>query len=124
MPTVDVLLYLTETPRHAPTWWMDEMYRPYGGEYGTTDGAALVLLLDAAGIDVGLAHGSDIRRTTYHPDHPDLHEVHVPNEYTAESSVPRFPGASTALRAWMRYAMSRRQSKKSNAVLASTAFGL
>lgn len=83
MPTVDVLLYLTETPRHAPVWWMQELYRPYGADYRWTDGADLVELLDRAGIDVGLAHGSDIRRTTFHPKHPDEHEVYVPNDYTA-----------------------------------------
>ncbi|MCY4367847.1 MAG: amidohydrolase family protein [bacterium] len=83
MPTVDVLLYLTETSRQAPVWWMEELYRPYGAEYVWTDGAALVDLLDRAGIDVGLAHGSDIRRTTHHPRFPSQHEVHVPNDYTA-----------------------------------------
>lgn len=83
MPTVDVLLYLTETARHAPVWWMEELYRPYGGEYVWTDGAALVRLLDEAGIDVGLAHGSDIRRTTHHPGFPADHEVYVSNDYTA-----------------------------------------
>ena len=83
MPTVDVLLYLTEAARHAPVWWMEELYRPYGGEYRWTDGAALVRLLDEAGIDAGLAHGSDIRRTTHHPGFPAEHEVYVPNDYTA-----------------------------------------
>ena len=83
MPSVDVLMYLTETPRQAPVWWMEELYRPYGGEYRWTDGAALVELLDRAGIEVGLAHGSDIRRTTFHPGFPDEHEVYVPNDYTA-----------------------------------------
>lgn len=83
MPTIDVLMYLTETPRHAPVWWMEELYRPYGGEYRWTDGAALVELLDQGGIDVGLAHGSDIRRTTFHPSFPDRHDVYVPNDYTA-----------------------------------------
>ena len=83
MPTVDVLLYLTETARHAPVWWMEELYRPYGGEYVWTDGAALVRLLDEAGVDVGLAHGSDIRRTTHHPGFPADHEVYVSNDYTA-----------------------------------------
>ena len=83
MPTVDVLLYLTETASHAPAWWMEELYRPYGGEYRWTDGAALVRLLDEAGIDAGLAHGSDIRRTTHHPRFPEQHEVYVPNDYTA-----------------------------------------
>ncbi len=83
MPTVDVLMYLTESAAQAPVWWMDELYRPYGGKYGWTDGAALVKLLDQAGIEVGLAHGSDIRRTTYHPRFPDHHDVYVPNDYTA-----------------------------------------
>ena len=83
MPTIDVLLYLTETADHAPVWWMEEMYRPYGADYVWTDGAALVDLLDRAGIDVGLAHGSDIRRTTHHPRFPAEHEVYVPNDYTA-----------------------------------------
>ena len=83
MPTVDVLLYLTETSGHAPEWWMEELYRPYGGEYVWTDGSDLVALLDRAGVDVGMAHGSDIRRTTHHPGFPDRHEVYVPNDYTA-----------------------------------------
>ena len=82
--TVDILLYLSETPEQTPIWWMEELYRPYGGSYSWTNGAALVDILDANGIDVGLAHGSDIRRTTFHPDHPLEHEVYVSNDYTAE----------------------------------------
>ena len=84
MVTVDCHLHLTEVPEQVPHWWMKELYRPYGGEYETTDGAWMVNLLDESGIDVGLVQGSDIRRTTTHPDHPDEYEVYVPNDYTAE----------------------------------------
>ena len=83
MVTVDCHLHLTEVPEQVPHWWMKEMYRPYGSEYGSTDGEWMVNLLDASGIDIGMVQGSDIRRTTSHPDHPDEYEVYVPNDYTA-----------------------------------------
>ncbi len=84
MVTVDCHLHLTEVPEQVPHWWMQELYRPYGGEYGNTDGEWMVDLLDASGIDIGMVQGSDIRRTTFHPDHPDEYEVYVPNDYTAD----------------------------------------
>lgn len=37
-----------------------------------------------------MVQGSDIRRTTYHPDYPDQRNLYVPNDYTAEQ-VARFP---------------------------------
>ena len=70
MVTVDCHLHLTEVPEQVPHWWMQELYRPYGGEYGNTDGEWMVDLLDRSGIDIGMVQGSDIRRTTFHPDHP------------------------------------------------------
>ena len=84
MTTVDCHLHLTETPSQVPDWWMQEMYRPYGGEFGSTDGRWMVDLLDRSGVDVGMVQGADLRRTTWHPDHPEEHEVFVPNDYTAE----------------------------------------
>jgi predicted TIM-barrel fold metal-dependent hydrolase len=90
MVTVDCHLHLTETPSQVPDWWMAEMYRPYGGVFGSTDGAWIVDMLDRSGVDVGLVQGGDIRRTTWHPDFPEAHDVFVPNDYTAEQ-VARFP---------------------------------
>ena len=37
MITVDCHLHLTESSEHAPLWWMEELYRPYGGDYIWTD---------------------------------------------------------------------------------------
>lgn len=90
MVTVDCHLHLTDSAEQAPIWWMEELYRPYGGGYIWTDGAAIVGILDRAGVDVGMVQGSDIRRTTYHPDFPDQRHVFVPNDYTAEQ-VALFP---------------------------------
>ena len=90
MVTIDCHLHLTESAAQSPIWWMEELYRPYGGEYIWTDGEAIVGILDRAGVDIGMVQGSDIRRTTYHPDFPDQRDVFVPNEYTAEQ-VSRFP---------------------------------
>jgi len=90
MVTVDCHLHLTDSAEQAPIWWMEELYRPYGGQYIWTDGAAIVGILDRAGVDVGMVQGSDIRRTTYHPDFPDQRHVFVPNDYTAEQ-VALFP---------------------------------
>ena len=90
MVTVDCHLHLTDSAEQAPIWWMKEMYRPYGGDYIWTDGEAIVGILDRAGVDIGMVQGSDIRRTTYHPDFPDQRTVFVPNDYTAEQ-VARFP---------------------------------
>jgi len=90
MVTVDCHLHLTDSAEQAPIWWMEELYRPYGGGYIWTDGEAIVGILDRAGVDMGMVQGSDIRRTTYHPDFPDQRHVFVPNDYTAEQ-VSLFP---------------------------------
>ena len=90
MLTVDCHLHLTESAAQAPLWWMEELYRPYGGDYIWTDGEAIVGILDRAGVDIGMIQGSDIRRTTYHPDYPNQRNLFVPNDYTAEQ-VARFP---------------------------------
>jgi len=90
MVTVDCHLHLTDSAEQAPIWWMEELYRPYGGGYIWTDGEAIVGILDRAGVDLGMVQGSDIRRTTYHPDFPDQRHVFVPNDYTAEQ-VSLFP---------------------------------
>ena len=90
MVTVDCHLHLTDSAEQAPIWWMEELYRPYGGGYIWTDGEAIVGILDRAGVDLGMVQGSDIRRTTYHPDFPDQRHVFVPNDYTAEQ-VALFP---------------------------------
>ena len=88
--TVDCHLHLAESTEQAPIRWMEELYRPYGGDYIWTDGAAIVGILDRAGVDIGMIQGSDIRRTTYHLDFPDQRNVFVPNDYTARQ-VARFP---------------------------------
>ena len=91
MLSVDCHLHLGVTPSQIPEWWITEMYRPYGGGAADTyDGQWIVDLLDRAGVDVGLVQGGDMRRTTYHPDHPGEHDVFVPNDYTAEQ-VSLFP---------------------------------
>lgn len=90
MVTVDCHLHLTESADQAPLWWMEELYRPYGGDYIWTDGEAIVGILDRAGVDIGMVQGCDIRRTTYHPDFPDQRNLFVPNDYTAEQAA-RFP---------------------------------
>ena len=90
MVTVDCHLHLGLTPSQVPGWWMSELMRFYGGEYYSIDGQAIVDLLDANGTDIGLVQGGDIRRTSFHPDYPDEHEVYVPNDYTA-SQVEAFP---------------------------------
>lgn len=91
MVTIDCHLYLSVVPGQVPEWWMDEMYRVYGGEWVSRDGAATVQLLDDAGIDIGIVQGGDIRRTTSHPKHPDDHSVHIPNQYVADE-VAKHPG--------------------------------
>ena len=90
MTTIDCHLHLTESADQSPIWWMEELYRPYGGDYIWTDGHAIVDTLDRAGVSVGMVQGSDLRRTTFHPDHPKDRHVFVPNDYTAEQ-VARFP---------------------------------
>ena len=90
MTTVDCHLHLTESSDQAPVWWMEELYRPYGGQYVWTDGAAIAAILDRAGVDVGMVQGADLRRTTHHPDFPGRRNVYVPNEYTARQ-VALFP---------------------------------
>ncbi len=90
MTTVDCHLHLTESSDQAPVWWMEELYRPYGGQYIWTDGAAIAAILDRAGVDVGMVQGADLRRTTHHPGFPGRRNVYVPNEYTARQ-VALFP---------------------------------
>ena len=90
MTTVDCHLHLTESSDQAPVWWMEELYRPYGGQYIWTDGAAIAAVLDRAGVDVGMVQGADLRRTTHHPGFPGRRNVYVPNEYTARQ-VALFP---------------------------------
>jgi predicted TIM-barrel fold metal-dependent hydrolase len=91
MVTVDCHLHLGVSPGQIPEWWIQEMYRPYGGgESGTYDGKFTVDLLDRSGVDWGLVQGGDMRRVTWHPDHPEEHDVFVPNDYTAEQ-VALFP---------------------------------
>ena len=51
MVTVDCHLHLTESSEQAPLWWMEGLYRPYVGDYIWTDGAAIVRILDRAGVD-------------------------------------------------------------------------
>jgi predicted TIM-barrel fold metal-dependent hydrolase len=91
MVTIDCHIHVTEIPEHAPEWWVTEMYAPWGGEAESVDGQAVVDALDEVGIDVGLIQGGDIRRTTYHPDHPDDHKVLIPNDWVA-GEVAKHPG--------------------------------
>ena len=91
MVSVDCHLHLGVVPSQIPEWWLTEMYRPYGGgALANYDGQWIVDLLDRSGVEVGLVQGGDMRRTTYHPDHPADHDVFVPNDYTAEQ-VALFP---------------------------------
>ena len=91
MVTFDCHMYVGLTPSQVPKWWMDEMYLPYGGGEGVSRGGKeTVEMLDAAGIDIGLIQGGDIRRTTSHPDHPGDHGVHIPNEWVAEE-IAKYP---------------------------------
>ena len=91
MVTIDCHLHLTETPSQVPEWWMTELFRPYGGvSTGSSDGAWMVDLLDRSGVDIGMLQGADLRRTTWHPDYPEEHEVFVPNDYTI-AQIARFP---------------------------------
>ena len=91
MVSVDCHLHLGVVPSQIPEWWLTEMYRPYGGgALANYDGQWIVDLLDRSGVDVGVVQGGDMRRTTYHPDHPAEHDVFVPNDYTAEQ-VALFP---------------------------------
>ncbi len=83
MVKIDCHLHVTEIPEHAPEWWVREMYAPWGWEAGSVDGPAIVDHLDATGFDIGMIQGGDIRRTTYHPDHPHDRRVLVPNDYVA-----------------------------------------
>ncbi len=89
--TVDCHLHLAESSAQTPVWWMEELYRPYGGEYIWPDGAAVVELLDRAGIELGMIQGSDLRRTTFDPDHPTEREHHVSHDYVAHQ-CELFPG--------------------------------
>ena len=84
MVTIDVHLHVTEVPEHAPEWWIREMYAPWGWEVDSVDGAAIIEHLDATGFDIGMIQGGDIRRTTYHPDHPGERRVLIPNDYVAQ----------------------------------------
>jgi len=83
MVRIDCHLHVTEVPEHAPEWWVREMYAPWGWEVDSVDGSDIVEHLDATGFDIGMIQGGDIRRTTYHPDHPHDRRVFVPNDYVA-----------------------------------------
>ena len=83
MASVDCHLHVTVIPDHAPEWWVTEIYAPWGWPAASVDGQAIVDTLDAAGLDIGLIQAQDIRRTTYHPDHPDDYRVYIPNDWVA-----------------------------------------
>ena len=71
----------------VPIWWMEALYGMYGVEdWDSTDGQAIVDLLDANETDAGLVQGGDIRRTTFHPDYPEesAGRIYIPNDWTAE----------------------------------------
>lgn len=88
MIKVDCHLHLGLTPSQTPGWWMWEQF---GEEPISIDGDWIVGMLDAAGIDVGMVQGGDIRRTTYHPDFPAEHDVYIPSDFTA-GEVAKHPG--------------------------------
>lgn len=88
MVTVDCHLHLGLMPEQVPEWWLREQFE---GWAESVDGDDIVEVLDAAGIDVGLVQGGDIRRTTFDPRYPDDHHVYTPNDYTA-AECARHPG--------------------------------
>ena len=91
MVTVDIHLHLAQIPAQVPKWWAEELYRPFGQEFTSQGGKEIVELLDKAGIDVGIVQGGDFRRTTFHPDHPEEHEIFIPNDYVA-AEARKYPG--------------------------------
>lgn len=92
MKTIDAHLHLGLVPSHVPQWWVDELYAPFGDtKYESAGGAKIIEKLDKAGIDIGIVQASDLRRTSFHPDHPDEHAHWVPNDYVAEE-VAKYPG--------------------------------
>ena len=87
MITIDCHLHLGMVETQVPIWWMEELYGMYGLEdWDSTDGQAIVDLLDANETDAGLVQGGDIRRTTFHPDYPEesAGRIYIPNDWTAE----------------------------------------
>ncbi len=87
MITIDCHLHLGMVETQVPVWWMEELYGMYGVEdWESTDGQAIVDLLDANDTDAGLVQGGDIRRTTFHPDYPEESAglIYIPNDWTAE----------------------------------------
>jgi predicted TIM-barrel fold metal-dependent hydrolase len=87
MIKIDCHLHLGMVGTQVPVWWMDELYGMYGVEdWASTDGQAIVDLLDANEMDAGLVQGGDIRRTTFHPDYPkeSAGQIYIPNDWTAE----------------------------------------
>lgn len=90
MVTIDIHIHLAEIPTQIPQWWADELYRPFGLEFPTTDGRSVLELLDRAGIDIGCVMGADYRRTTDHPEYPTEHDVFVSNDYVA-AEVKKYP---------------------------------
>ena len=94
MVTIDAHLHLGEVPEHVPQWWVDELYAPFGEvKYDSADRQVIMDKLDQAGIDIGIVQASDLRRTSFHPDHPGEHRHFVSNTYVAEE-VAKFPTGS------------------------------
>lgn len=88
---IDCHLYVAQIPSQMPEWWIEEMYRPFGGEWVSRGGKEIIELLDEAEVDVGIIQGGDFRRNTYHPDHPTEHSVFISNDYVA-GEVAKYPG--------------------------------
>ena len=83
--TIDAHLHLGEVPEQVPPWWVDELYAPFGDvKYDPVDGHVIVDKLDQAGI----VQASDLRRTSFHPDHPGEHR-HFVSKVTA--TIPSIP---------------------------------
>ena len=120
MVTIDAHLHLGEVPEHVPQWWVDELYAPFGDvKYDSADGQVIVDKLDQAGIDIGIVQASDLRRTSFHPDHPGEHRHFVSNTYVAEE-VAKFPTGSWGRPPSTRFKTSRLRCSSSTAASTSS----
>ena len=116
MVTIDAHLHLREVPEHVPQWWVDEFYAPFGDvKYDSADGQVIVDKLDQAGI----VQASDLRRTSFHPDHPGEHRHFVSNTYVAEE-VAKFPTGSWGRPPSTRFETSRLRCSSSTAASTSS----
>lgn len=84
---IDCHIHLGECATHYPKWWVEELYRPWGGadsfwpegESDETPGQRLLAMMDAAGIDKACVMTSDHRRVYRRTRGP-----YTPNEHLLE----------------------------------------